>query len=225
MPVDEAQVENTENQEPTEDQVVEIPPEEINMYDFNKANMAQIEPLEVEAVIRLCIDAMKEIAIGSFWMLLNRETYDYTVFVNENNYNEEQRGLALYATLVNRGMRLSKYLTLLGKKVCFWFFVLHKECRRDNFGPTIKSKVLYMFSHYLKIALRNIRKYALQNTVSVIGLAAGFVCLCLSSAWLYYEKTFDRFIRMPTASIHTTSQHRTERICYCRGRLTSTLEE
>ena len=44
-----------------------------------------------------------------------------------------------------------------------------------------------MFSHYLKIALRNIRKYALQNTVSVIGLAAGFVCLCLSSAWLYYE--------------------------------------
>ena len=50
-----------------------------------------------------------------------------------------------------------------------------------------------MFIHYLKIALRNIRKYALQNTVSVIGLAAGFVCLSLSSAWLYYEKTFDRF--------------------------------
>ena len=50
-----------------------------------------------------------------------------------------------------------------------------------------------MFIHYLKIAFRNIRKYALQNTVSVIGLAAGFVCLSLSSAWLYYEKTFDRF--------------------------------
>ena len=98
---DEVKVES--NEQPIGDQVVEIPPEEINMYDFNKANMAQIEPLEVEAVIRLCIDAMKEIAIGSFWMLLNRETYDYTVFVNENNYNEEQRGLALYATLVNRG--------------------------------------------------------------------------------------------------------------------------
>jgi ABC-type antimicrobial peptide transport system permease subunit len=27
----------------------------------------------------------------------------------------------------------------------------------------------------------------------VIGLAAGFVCLSLSSVWLYYEKTFDRF--------------------------------
>lgn len=50
-----------------------------------------------------------------------------------------------------------------------------------------------MFSHYLKIAMRNIRKFALQNTVSVIGLAAGFVCLCLSSVWLYYENSFDRF--------------------------------
>lgn len=50
-----------------------------------------------------------------------------------------------------------------------------------------------MFLHNLIIALRNIRKYALQNTVSVIGLAAGFVCLSLSSVWLYYEKTFDRF--------------------------------
>ena len=50
-----------------------------------------------------------------------------------------------------------------------------------------------MFVHYLKIALRNIRKFALQNTVSVIGLAAGFVCLSLSSVWLYYENSFDRF--------------------------------
>lgn len=50
-----------------------------------------------------------------------------------------------------------------------------------------------MFIHYLKIAIRNIRKFALQNTVSVIGLAAGFVCLSLSSVWLYYENSFDRF--------------------------------
>lgn len=50
-----------------------------------------------------------------------------------------------------------------------------------------------MFLHNLIIALRNIRKYALQNTVSVIGLAAGFVCLSLSSVWLYYEKSFDNF--------------------------------
>ena len=50
-----------------------------------------------------------------------------------------------------------------------------------------------MFKHYLLITFRNIRKYALQNLVSVIGLVAGFVCLCLSSVWLRYEKSFDRF--------------------------------
>ena len=65
-----------------------------------------------------------------------------------------------------------------------------------------------MFVHYLKIALRNIRKFALQNTVSVIGLAAGFVCLSLSSVWLYYEKTFDRFHKDADRiyTINTTSQ-------------------
>ena len=57
----------------------------------------------------------------------------------------------------------------------------------------LKTTVQNMFSHYLKMALRNIRKYALQNTVSVIGLAAGFVCLSLSSVWLYYENSFDSF--------------------------------
>ena len=50
-----------------------------------------------------------------------------------------------------------------------------------------------MFIHYLKIALRNIRKYALQNTVSILGLAAGFVCLSLSALWIHFEESFDTF--------------------------------
>ncbi len=50
-----------------------------------------------------------------------------------------------------------------------------------------------MFRHYLKIALRNIRKYALQNTVSIIGLAAGFIALSLSSLWVNYEDSYDTF--------------------------------
>lgn len=50
-----------------------------------------------------------------------------------------------------------------------------------------------MFSHYLIIALRNIRKYALQNTVSILGLAAGFVCLSLSALWIHYEESYDTF--------------------------------
>ncbi|MCQ2084286.1 MAG: hypothetical protein MJY58_07330, partial [Bacteroidaceae bacterium] len=50
-----------------------------------------------------------------------------------------------------------------------------------------------MFRHYLKIAFRNIRKYALQNTVSIIGLAAGFIALSLSSLWVNYEDSYDTF--------------------------------
>lgn len=50
-----------------------------------------------------------------------------------------------------------------------------------------------MFRHYITIALRNIRKYALQNTVSMIGLTVGFVCLTLSTVWIRYENSFDTF--------------------------------
>lgn len=50
-----------------------------------------------------------------------------------------------------------------------------------------------MFRHYITIALRNIRKYALQNTVSIIGLTAGFVCLTLSTVWIRFENSFDTF--------------------------------
>ena len=50
-----------------------------------------------------------------------------------------------------------------------------------------------MFVHYLKIAVRNIRKYALQNIVSCIGLAAGLVCLSFSALWIHFEESFDSF--------------------------------
>ena len=50
-----------------------------------------------------------------------------------------------------------------------------------------------MLRHYLTIALRNIRKYALQNTVSMIGLTVGFVCLSLSTIWIRFENSFDSF--------------------------------
>lgn len=50
-----------------------------------------------------------------------------------------------------------------------------------------------MFRHYITIALRNIRKYALQNTVSILGLTAGFVCLSLSTVWIRFENSFDTF--------------------------------
>lgn len=89
----------------TQEKVETIEPnvEEVNMYDFNKANMAQIEPLDIIALKRLCIEAMGEIAIGSYWMLLNRELHDYTLFVNNGELGEISRGEALFTTLINRG--------------------------------------------------------------------------------------------------------------------------
>ena len=50
-----------------------------------------------------------------------------------------------------------------------------------------------MFIHYLTIALRNIKRYALQNTICILGLAAGFVCFCLTSICAHYENTYDTF--------------------------------
>ena len=48
-----------------------------------------------------------------------------------------------------------------------------------------------MIRHYITVALRNLRKYPTQTAVSVLGLAAGFVCLSLSALWMRYENTYD----------------------------------
>ena len=50
-----------------------------------------------------------------------------------------------------------------------------------------------MFVHYLIIALRNIRKYILQNAVSIVGLVAGFVAFALSSLWMSYVDSYDLY--------------------------------
>ena len=50
-----------------------------------------------------------------------------------------------------------------------------------------------MILHYTKMAIRNLRKYALQNTVSILGLALGFVALSLSAYWYRFDTTYDKF--------------------------------
>ena len=69
-----------------------------------------------------------------------------------------------------------------------------------------------MFRHYITIALRNIRKYALQNAVSCIGLAAGLVCLSFSALWIHFEESFDTFHRDAERiySLSVTSQYSVE---------------
>ncbi len=48
-----------------------------------------------------------------------------------------------------------------------------------------------MIIHYLKIAVRNLMRYKTQSIISILGLAAGFVCFALSLIWIEYESTYD----------------------------------
>ncbi len=48
-----------------------------------------------------------------------------------------------------------------------------------------------MFLHYLKITFRNLWKYKTQSSISIIGLAVGFVCITFSAIWIRYEMTYD----------------------------------
>lgn len=49
-----------------------------------------------------------------------------------------------------------------------------------------------MFLHYIKIALRNLRKYALQNSICILGLSVGFVAFSLSAYWYWFDSTYDK---------------------------------
>ena len=50
-----------------------------------------------------------------------------------------------------------------------------------------------MFTHHLKTAFRNLRKYKTQNIISIIGLAVGFACFAFSALWIRYEMSYDGF--------------------------------
>ena len=50
-----------------------------------------------------------------------------------------------------------------------------------------------MFTHYLKIAFRNLWKYKMQSLISIVGLAVGFTCFALSVLWIRYERSYDSF--------------------------------
>ncbi len=45
--------------------------------------------------------------------------------------------------------------------------------------------------HNLKIAWRNLLKYKLQTSISILSLTVGMVCFALSALWLRYENSYD----------------------------------
>ena len=52
-----------------------------------------------------------------------------------------------------------------------------------------------MIEHNLTLAWRQLVKYRLQSTVSIVSLAIGFACFALASMWIKYETTYDGFHR------------------------------
>ncbi|MDR1601597.1 MAG: ABC transporter permease [Tannerella sp.] len=50
-----------------------------------------------------------------------------------------------------------------------------------------------MFTHYLKIAFRNMRKYGTQSFTAIFSLAFGLACFVPALYWLRYETSYDGF--------------------------------
>ena len=50
-----------------------------------------------------------------------------------------------------------------------------------------------MYSHYLKVALRNLRKQRLYTTINVSGIAVGVASFILISLYVAYEMSYDQF--------------------------------
>lgn len=48
-----------------------------------------------------------------------------------------------------------------------------------------------MVFHNIKIAFRNLMKYKLQTSISILSLTVGMVCFALSALWLRYETSYD----------------------------------
>ncbi|HEX3007484.1 MAG TPA: ABC transporter permease [Bacteroidales bacterium] len=49
-----------------------------------------------------------------------------------------------------------------------------------------------MIKNYLKIALRNIRRYSAHSILNVSGMAVGMACAILILLWIYDEWSYDR---------------------------------
>lgn len=73
------------------------------LYEFNKAQMAQINPVDPIWFNKHCKEVAEDIwnRKQKYWMLLCRERNDYTLFVINNNVNEFAD--AINECLRNRG--------------------------------------------------------------------------------------------------------------------------
>jgi len=52
---------------------------------------------------------------------------------------------------------------------------------------------IHMFNNYLKIALRNLKRYKAYSFINIAGLAIGLTCCIIISLWVIDELNFDKF--------------------------------
>lgn len=50
-----------------------------------------------------------------------------------------------------------------------------------------------MFNNYLKIALRNLKRYKVYSFINIAGLAIGMACAILILLWIQNELSFNKF--------------------------------
>ncbi|MDH6357505.1 ABC transporter permease [Parabacteroides sp. PF5-9] len=62
-----------------------------------------------------------------------------------------------------------------------------------------------MFTHYFKMALRNMRKHKTQSLTGIFGLAFGLACFVPALYWFRYETSYDNFYELSQDSFREKS--------------------
>src|SRR5687768_10001649 len=65
-----------------------------------------------------------------------------------------------------------------------------------------------MFTNYLKIAWRNMRKNSIYSFINIFGLTAGLTAFLLIALYIFDELTYDNFYKNPD-SIYRIIENRT----------------
>ena len=79
----------------------------VTLYDLNKQAIAKEPPLDVIAFNIKIAEMVKELTNKKYWMLLNKERADYSVFVIEHPDKIRKLTEELSVTLTNRGQIIS----------------------------------------------------------------------------------------------------------------------
>lgn len=79
----------------------------VTLYDLNKQAMSKEEPLDVIAFNIKVAEMVKELANKKYWMLLNKERTDFSLFVIEHPDKIRKFIEDLSVTLTNRGQIIS----------------------------------------------------------------------------------------------------------------------